>query len=243
MTDSASAANESDAALMALLLAIAARDHKAALRWLAEAPRLATQSVTAGATREAPKPYFFENIAHYAYAGDTPLHLAAAAHLRPIAEALIATGASVSAQNRRGAQPLHYAADGIPGSAVWSPDEQAATIVCLIGAGANPNADDKSGVLPLHRAVRTRCAAAVRALLEHGADARRKNKSGSTPLHLAVQNTGRGGSGSAEARQQQHAIIELLLSHGARLTDKDARGKSVRQLDLDSALETLLTRR
>jgi ankyrin repeat protein len=95
-------------------------------------------------------------------------------------------------------------------------------------AGANPNAEDKSGVAPLHRAARTRCAAAVRALLVNGANALARNKSGSTPLHLAVQNTGRGGTGSAAARAEQKEIIRLLLGHGAQPSDKDAAGRSVR---------------
>jgi ankyrin repeat protein len=67
----------------------------------------------------------------------------------------------------------------------------------------------------------------VQALLENGANPRLGNSSGSTPLHLAVQNTGRGGSGTADAREQQAAIIRLLVQHGARLTDTDAAGKSV----------------
>jgi ankyrin repeat protein len=92
---------------------------------------------------------------------------------------------------------------------------QAATIAILIEAGADPNSLDKSGVAPLHRAVRTRCAAAIEALLEGGADACARNKSGSTPLLLASQNTGRGGSGSPEARAQQEEILRLLQAHGA----------------------------
>ena len=80
---------------------------------------------------------------------------------------------------------------------------------------------------PLHRAVRTRCAAAVRVLLANGADPRRKNGSGSTPLHLAVQNTGREGSGTAAASEQQREIIRLLVEQGARPYDTDGRGKTV----------------
>jgi len=53
-------------------------------------------------------------------------------------------------------------------------------------------AQDKNGATALHRAVRTRCAAAVKFLLQAGADPTIKNKPGSTPFHLAVQNTGRG---------------------------------------------------
>jgi hypothetical protein len=88
-------------------------------------------------------------------------------------------------------------------------------IAALIAAGADPNAADKSGVTPLHRAVRTRCTAAVRALLDGGADPKRTNKSGSTPMKLATQPTGRGGSGSTDAKAQQALIVELLEDHGA----------------------------
>jgi len=84
------------------------------------------------------------------------------------------------------------------------------------GTGADPNAIDESGVTPLHRAVRTRCAAAVRGILERGADPCRKNKSGSTPMVLATQNTGRGDS-RLEAKEQQAEIVRLLEQHGARL--------------------------
>lgn len=55
--------------------------------------------------------------------------------------------------------------------------------------------------------------------LAHGADPRRKNGSGSRPLQLAVQNTGRGGSGTAAALEQQRKIIRLLEKHGARPGD------------------------
>ena len=66
---------------------------------------------------------------------------------------------------------------------------------------------DKSGVAPLHRAVRTRCAAAVKALLDSGADARAVNRKGSTPMLLATQSTGRGGTGSVAAKAQQAEIL------------------------------------
>src|SRR5258707_13111302 len=116
-------------------------------------------------------------------------HMAAAAFRRDVAALLSAGGATCGARNRRGAEPLHYAADANR----WDPIAQADTIEYLISAGANPNALDRSGVSPLHRAVRTRSLAAVRALVDGGADSRRPNKAGSTPLHLAVQTTGRGG--------------------------------------------------
>src|SRR5262249_39615863 len=151
----------------------------------------------------AATPFFLERIQHYVYAGDTALHLAAAAYQVSIARDLVARGAPERAKNRRGAEPLHYACDGHPGSRRWDPAARSATLKCLLAAGADQNATDRSGVTPLHRAVRTRSAAAVRLLLESGAGARQANGRGSTPLHLAVQTTGKGGSGNAEARQQQ----------------------------------------
>lgn len=213
--------------MQALLRAIASRDRSTTSRLLAESPLLARQAVVVGATRQAPAAGYFTQIGHYVYAGDTPLHVAAAAYHTGIARELVSKGANTGARNRRGAEPLHYAADGSPGSERWDPQSQYAVVEFLIGAGANPNAKDKSGVAPLHRAVRTRCTAAVRALLMNGADALDRNKSGSTPLHLAVQNTGRGGSGSAVSREEQAKIIRLLLRHGARPSDKDSAGKSV----------------
>jgi ankyrin repeat protein len=200
-----------------------------ASRLLTKSPPLARQAVEVGATREAAREYYFEEIAHYVYAGDTPLHVAAAAYETGIAKELVSRGANVRARNRRGAEPLHYAADGIPGSDAWNPDAQHATVEFLIQTGANPNSADTSGVAPLHRAVRTRCTAAVRALLQNGADALGRNKRGSTPLHLAIQNSGRGGTGSAASREEQKAIIRLLLDHGARPSDKDSAGRSVEQ--------------
>ena len=58
--------------------------------------------------------------------------MAAAAYATDIAEDLVSRGAKVHAKNRRGAEPLHYAADGIPGSPRWDPGEQDAIIRFLI---------------------------------------------------------------------------------------------------------------
>jgi hypothetical protein len=204
-----------DSALMLLARAIAAGDDAAASRLIAASPALVSACFRRGATRQNAKSYYLEAIGHYVYAGETALHVAAAAYRQDIARTLIAKGADVRARNRRGAEPLHGAAVGMPGGSGWDPREQAATITCLIKAGADPNAVDNGGVTPLHRAVRTRCAAAVKALIEGGADVRRKNGSGSTPLSLAQQNTGRGGSGSPEAKTEQRKILELLEQSGA----------------------------
>jgi hypothetical protein len=126
------------------------------LDWSSSA--LAGASFSEGATRQGPNagPYFIKEIGHYIYSGDTALHLAAASYRHNMADKLIKVGANLRARNRRGAEPLHAAAFGIPGSSSWDPDAQTATIVGLIKAGADPNAQNMDGATPLHRAVRTR---------------------------------------------------------------------------------------
>jgi hypothetical protein len=202
--------------LRALVDVIVSGDVETAIKLLDASPHLAKERAARGATRQAAKENFFDQIQHYINEGDTALHMAAAAMQTRIAEELISKGADVRAKNRRGAEPLHYAVDGGPGSPVWSPNDQTAIIATLIAAGADPNAVDKSGVAPLHRAVRNRCAAAVKALIAGGADPRAPNGNGSTPMLLATLNTGRGGSGSPSAKEQQQEILRILVEHGAK---------------------------
>jgi Ankyrin repeats (many copies) len=216
-------ANDKD--LMALMASIASGDTAKVRKLVTAHIDLAQIAATNGASRAEASRYFFPQIRHYVYAGDTALHIAAAGFRFEVAQLLIDHGANPAAKNRRGAEPLHYASD----SNIWNPAAQVATIECLVRAGANPNSTDKSGVAPIHRAVRTRCAAAVQALLLAGAKPDMANKNGSTPLHLAVQNTGRSGSGTPEAVEQQRQIILLLPQNGTSIKRKDGSGKTVDQ--------------
>ncbi|MFL6145078.1 MAG: ankyrin repeat domain-containing protein [Labedaea sp.] len=146
------------------------------------------------------------------YEGDTALHAAAFAYDVEIARELVTRGADLRARNRRGAEPLHAAAIGAPGTANWNPTGQREVIEYLVDAGADPNAAAMGGVTPLHRAVRNRCSAAVDALLRAGADPRTTNDHGSTPSDLAHWTTGRGGVGSTMAKSEQQVIIDLLTT-------------------------------
>ena len=203
--------------LLQLVQAIAEGEDSVVSALLAKSPALATARVLGGAIRQGVKAFYLDAIGHYLYADETALHVAAAGYRAGIARSLVQVGANVRSRNRLGAEPLHYAVVGLPGSRTWNPAAQAATVAYLIEAGADPNAIDKQAVTPLHRAVRTRCAVAVQALLEYGADVRRKNKNGSTPIDLAGRTTGRGGSGSTEAKAQQVEIVRLLRQHSATL--------------------------
>ncbi len=203
-----------DATFGPLVRAIIADDRSAVSHLLETSPEMAGARLEAGATRAQAADYFVEEIGHYLYAGDTPLHVTAAAYRAWLVPILVAAGADVDAGNRRGARPLHYAADGGPGSSRWDPAIQRDTVLRLITGGADPNAVDLGGVTPLHRAVRNRCADAVSALLEGGADPGRPNKRGSTPMQLALTASGRGGSGSDIAKAQQAEIVRLLKATG-----------------------------
>jgi len=181
------------------------------------------------ATRLIDEARLYESkIFHWIYVGDTALHLAAAGYRVEIARRLLAAGADPNAaRNHRQSGPLHYGADGYINGPAWNAKRQVKTIGVLLDAGADINAQDKNGAAPLHRAVRTRCAAAVRCLLKAGADPTLKNKSGSTPFHLAVQDTGRGGTGAETARAAQRQIIGEFLALGISTALKDGKGKSV----------------
>jgi len=201
-----------------LIRAIVTGDTKQARTLLTSSPGLAREAAAKGATRTAAREFYFDEIAHYLYEGDTALHLAAAGYRVDIARELLSRGADPGAKNRRGARPLHYAADGGPGLPHWDPGAQAAVIEQLLEAGAEADAADDDGVTPLHRAARTRCAAAVRALLAGCADPSPRNKNGSTPRDVATRATGLGGSGSREAKAQQQEILRLLRGRPHRIS-------------------------
>lgn len=187
-----------------LLLAIASGDHVVARAALVAAPLLATAGL-------AHADEFFIAVGHaQVYQGDTALHAAAFAYDVDIARELISLGADIRARNRRGAEPLHAAVIGEPGSTNWNPVRQRAIIRYLIKSGADPNARAVGGVTPLHRAVRNRCSAAVDELLQAAADPYSRNAHGSTPTDLARWTTGRGGVGSEAAKAEQQIIISLL---------------------------------
>jgi len=207
--------------LSRLLTAILDDDRAAVRRLLAADKSLAARRM------ETPKLYR-SKILHWIYVGDTALHLAAAGYRTEIVRLLLAAGADPNAAfNHRHGRPLHYAADGCVDGPVWNEPMQLKTIRCLLGTGAEIDAQDKNGATALHRAVRTRCAAATGFLLDAGANPMLKNKPGSTAFHLAVQNTGRGGSGSKSAKDQQRAIIETFLARGISPRLTDGKGKTV----------------
>lgn len=98
---------------------------------LFKSPELATMSSPVGATRQDAASFFFAAIAHYLYAGDTALHMAAAAARMRMVELLLSHRADCRARNRMGAEPLHYAADANRSD----PIRQSGVVSLLINGG------------------------------------------------------------------------------------------------------------
>lgn len=212
-----------DRDLLVLMRAIGDGDHTMTARLLLATSELATARLVTNATTTTSADFFLAPIHLQVYAGDSALHVAAAAYDTVLARTLLAGGADVRATNRRGAEPIHAAVTGVPGSRSWAPERQAAIIRCLVEAGADPDATATGGVTPLLRAVRNRCSAAVRELLDLGADPTHHNDNGSTPLDLARMSTGRGGTGSPEAKVEQAKIIAMLETAVGGATERPNR--------------------
>lgn len=205
------ATSMNDQQLLRFFLIIADGDLAAIRQQLESSPVLATQPLRTGATRQNPTACFLQSITRQVYAGDTGLHVAAAA-LRPsVCRLLLASGANVTARNRRGCEPLHYAAE----NSRAKPQSQTATIRTLLAAGADVDATNMDGATPLQKAVRARSVAAVKALIEGAADIHKPNGSGSTPWDLTLQSTGRSGSGTLEAHSARRRIQQILGKPGA----------------------------
>ncbi|MEI9942252.1 MAG: ankyrin repeat domain-containing protein [Pseudomonadota bacterium] len=189
---------------------------------VARALRAAPQAYQTQISREV----LVEAIPHQLYAGDIPLHLAAAALKPAVAQLLLESGSDANAKNRRAATPLHYACDARPSSSgIWDPIAQVSVIDILVEHGAALDNADQGGTTPLHRAVRARSPGAVRRLLALGArtDCRLRAR-GSTPLHLAAQSTG--ASGTAGTLDSALEIIELLRQYGADFAAVDNDNRS-----------------
>ena len=126
---------------MTLARAIAAGNKAAALALLAASPELATARLARGATRRAAKIYCLDPIGHYFYAGQTALHVAAAAYQYEIADKLITMAftrdagaiAAPRPPGRRSAEPPLTVGTRARGR----PVAQAATEARLIAAGAD----------------------------------------------------------------------------------------------------------
>jgi len=132
------------------------------------------------------------------------LHLAAQAGIDNLAlQYLRDKGVSLTATDRAGRQPIHYAA--------------IKSISPLATAGADINALDSQGRTALHWAAEEGRNDAVAELIRLGASVFKADNAGNTPLHLA-------------AIRRSDEVIDTLLSAGAPRTARNAEGFIPREL-------------
>ncbi|MDR3303283.1 MAG: ankyrin repeat domain-containing protein [Treponema sp.] len=140
--------------------------------------------------------------------GITPLHISARAGYIGFIEFLIEQGANVNTKNASGSTPLH--------EAVRSGNLEAITI--LLKARANINAQDARGNSVLHLAIRdipvSKHKEIVELLLQQpDIDPSLWDEHGDSPLHAAI------------IRNEEVAILELLLKYGSDVNIRNIEGK------------------
>ena len=192
--------------LTRLLMAIATPIGGVAVDLLDATPSLVTASV---ARRDE---FFLAERRAQVYEGDTALHAAAFSSDADMARDLRGTRRAMCGQGtRRGAEPLHAAVIGAPGSAPWDPARQQAVILALIEAAADPNATAAGGVTPLHRAVRNRARLPSRCCCGSGPILASRTTAVRRRARTSQRwTTGRGGTGFGRGQAEQRLIIELF---------------------------------
>ena len=106
-----------DQALIMFMRAISCGDARVVSQLLEATPELAFARLVEDGSRASAVEFFLPDCGVYMYAGHTALHVAAAAYNAGFARTLVGACADVRAKNRRGAEPLHEALRGGPGSA------------------------------------------------------------------------------------------------------------------------------
>src|SRR5258708_18228341 len=104
-----------DLGVVSLIRAIIHDDAPEVAKLLETSPLLARECLAVGASRQGPTIFSLKEFPHYLYAGDTPLHAAAAGYRLDFARELIKKGADVAAPDRAGAPPMHYTPVRAPG--------------------------------------------------------------------------------------------------------------------------------
>ncbi len=139
-------------------------------------------------------------------AGNTPLHLAAAAGSAPTVELLISLGAPIDGANAAGRMPLH--------EAMLARKPEAA--LALIAKGADVRKPgDGMGRTPLHMAALSDIAAVVGPLAAKGADLEKVDQQGLSPLVCAL------------LWSPGISVVRALIDAGADINATGPRGRIV----------------
>ena len=105
-------------------------------RRLAASPSLAAAPAEVGAARQGAPDFFFTEIAHYLYAGDTALHVAAWRANHDVVRELIARRAPLNALDSKGRSAMMLAVKACVDS-YWMGRRQPDSVKALLDAGAS----------------------------------------------------------------------------------------------------------
>ena len=193
---------------------------------------LATQLLDDGASVDARDRLGLKPLSHAARSG----------HLEMV-DLLLARGAPVNARNLAGATALYFAAER----------GQEAIVRRLLEGGADADVKGQSGVSPVAAAAYAGRASIVKLLLAHGADGKTPDDTGKTPivyaaagaqldivkqlLALNIDVNARyandltllmwaSGPDENVAEAQAFQVVSYLLDAGAKIDDRDARGRT-----------------
>lgn len=123
---------------------------------------------------------------------------AAGSEVREAANALLLSGADVSARDSMGRTPLFEASKG--GEVTYP------AVQLLLEHGANVMAqEDRSGWVPLHCAAQVGYDATIQLLIDHGAEINYPDSNGDSALHIACQNG-------------RESAAQLLVEKGANIS-------------------------
>jgi ankyrin repeat protein len=136
--------------------------------------------------------------------GATPLHQAAYAGHKEVAELLLAHGADVNAENDSVQTPLHIAVGGA-GAWIGSVQDHKKVAELLLAHGADVNAKDGQGMTPLLWAANYNQREMAELLLAHGADVNAEDTGGYRPFHYAA---------TVDRKDLRKDVSELLRQHG-----------------------------
>ncbi len=142
--------------------------------------------------------------------GSTALYAAAEAGRRTVVETLIARGADVNLSGRSGLTPIAATA--------FNGDDR--LIQLLLEKGADANAIDRTGKSAICYAAGRGFPAVVRRLLDNGVDVNRRYGNDLTVLMWAAGYSEEAGTADMDE------IIRLLIERGARLDERDDRGRT-----------------
>lgn len=145
--------------------------------------------------------------------GDTPLHFSIQAQgVGVVTDWLIRLGAKVDVDNYAGTTPLSLAVQ----------ESNAGSLFYLLKAGADLGARDDTGATPLHYlAVNLNLLPYLNDILRYPHEIDIRDNKGLTPLHWAAKN----------GRIQ---IVEVLVSHGAKVNSLSIDQKTPRALALEN---------